>query len=279
MTGRTLLTIMATACAAGCAGAGGPSPFESLGYVVPSPAGAVYLIGDTMSIDMDTPAGSMALTGGSSVTLGLNFGRRGGGNMRVETGVEAFEATMTHPMMGTQTAGIDELSGYLEVEMSRGGIDEVVSFPLVAGPVAQISPFSALAYLLFPRMPDGEVTPGATWVDTVNVTTEAEEITTTSNTVTTYTLVGDTLLDGRTLVHVAVAAEIAADAEGEQGGVSITQHVAGSLEGFFLWDPERRLVAHAEYERDVEGTVSMANMGTVGMAITGPTRIRLEAPK
>lgn len=276
MTGRTLLTIMATACAAGCAGTGGPSPFESLGYVLPSPASAIYEIGDTMSIEMDTPAGSMVLTGGSTVTLGLNFGRRGGRNLRVETGVEAFEATMAHPMMGTQTAGIDQLSGFLEVEMNRQGINEVVSFPLVAGPVAQISPFSALAYLLFPRMPGDDVTPGATWVDTVNVTTEAEELTTTSNTVTTYTLVGDTLIDGQTLVHVAVATEITTDTEGEQGGMSITQNVAGLLEGFFLWDPERRLVAHADYERDVEGTVSMANMGSVGMAITGPTRIRLE---
>ena len=276
MTGRTPLTIIATACAAGCAGTGGLSPFDSLGYVVPSPSGAIYEIGDTMSIDMDTPAGTMAITGGTSVTLGLNFQRRGGGSMRVESGVEAFEATMTHPMMGTQTAGIEDLSEYLEVEMSRRGVDEVVSFPLLAGPVSQISPFSAMPYLLFPHMPGGEVAPGAAWVDTVNVTTETDEATTTINTVSTYTLVGDTLVDGRTLVHVAVATEIDSETEAEQGGMSITQSVAGSSDGFFLWDPERRLVAHAEYERILEGTVAMANMGTMGLTITGPTRIRLE---
>ncbi len=276
MTGRTLLTIIATTSVAGCAGTGGPPPFESLGYVVPRPASALYEIGDTMSIDMDTPAGSMAITGGTSVTLGLNFQRRGGSNILVETGVEAFEGTMTHPMIGTQTAGMADLSEYLEVEMSERGVEEVISFPLLAGPVAQISPFSAMPYLLFPHMPGGDVTPGATWVDTVNVTTEAAEATTTINTVSTYTLVGDTLVDDRTLVHVAVATQITTDTEAEEGGMSITQSVAGSSEGFFLWDPERRLVAHAEYERDLEGTVSMANMGTMGLTITGPTRIRLE---
>lgn len=276
VTGRTLLTIIAATSVAGCAGTGGPPPFESLGYVVPRTASALYEIGDTMSIDMDTPAGSMTIAGGTSVTLGLNFQRRGGGNIRVETGVEAFEGTMRHPMMGTQTAGLDNLSGYLEVEMNQRGVAEVVSFPLLAGPVAQISPFSAMPYLLFPHMPGGDVTPGATWVDTVNVTTEADEATTTINSVSTYTLVGDTLVDGRTLVHVAVATGITTDTEAEEGGMSITQSVAGSSEGFFLWDPERRLVAHAEYERNLEGTVSMASIGTMGMTITGPTRIRLE---
>lgn len=276
MTGRTLLTIIATASVAGCAGTGGPPPFESLGYVVPRSASALYEIGDTMSIDMDTPAGSMAITGGTSVTLGLNFQRRGGGNILVETGVEAFEGTMTHPMMGTQRAGMDHLSGYLEVAMSERGVEEVVSFPLLAGPVAQISPFSAIPYLLFPHMPDGDVTPGVTWVDTVSVTTEAAEATTAINTVSTYTLVGDTLVDGRTLVRVAVATEITTDTEAEEGGMSITQSVAGSSEGFFLWDPELRLLAHAEYDRNLEGTVSMGNMGTMSLTITGPTRIRLE---
>lgn len=276
MTGRILLAIIAAGGATGCAGTGGSSPFESLGYVVPRPASALYEIGDTMSIDMETPAGGMAITGGTSVRLGLNFHRRGGGNMLVETGVEAFEGTMRHPVMGTQRAGMENLSEYLQVEMNHRGVEEVVSFPQLAGPVAQISPFSAIPYLLFPHMPDGEVAPGATWADTVNVTTETDEASTTINSVSTYTLVGDTVVDGRTLVHVAVATEITSDTEAEQGGMTITQSVAGSSDGFFLWDPERRLVAHAEYERDLEGTVSMANMGTMDMAITGPTRIRLE---
>ena len=139
-----------------------------------------------------------------------------------------------------------------------------------------MSSFPALAFLLFPRMPDGDVDPGATWVDTVATSTDTDEVSTTTTAISTYTLVGDTLVGGRTLVHIAVATHIATETDIEQGGMSITQNVEGPSDGFFLWDPERGLVVQGEYERSVEGTMSMANLGTMSMAITGPTRIRLE---
>ena len=275
MTRRALLTIIATVSAAGCTGPGAPSPADTLSYGVPSPPTAVYHIADSMSIDVNSPAGGVALTGAGSATMGLAF-RTDPGGVYVTGTVEAFAGSFANPMMGTQTAGLDDLSGNLEVVVSRHGVEDLVSFPDLSGPISQVSSFPALAYLLFPRLPDGAVDPGATWMDTVNASTEAGGASTTTATVSTYTLVGDTLVDGRSLVHIAVANEVTIDTSMKEGGMSITQNVSGATDGFVFWDPELRLVAYAEFERDLEGTMSMGPMASMGMAITGPTRIRLE---
>ena len=272
---RALLTIGAAAAVGGCGGAGGPSPADTLTYGIPTPPSAVYHVYDTMSIDVASPLGSMEVTGESSTTIGWSFQSDSGG-VRVIGTVQAFEGSMTNPMMGTETASLDDLSGNFDVVINRLGVAELASFPSLPGPLAQISSFPALAHLLFPRMPGGGAGPGATWVDTVTTSTDAPGASTTSTTISTYTLVGDTVVDGRNLVHIAVANEVTLETVMEEGGMSMTQSVAGPANGFFLWDPERRLVAYAEYERDVEGTMSAGPMGSMGIAVTGPTRIRLE---
>lgn len=275
MNGRTLPTLGAAAVAAGCAGPGGPSPADAFTYAVPSPPDAVYQVADTMSIDMASPLGDMEVTGTGTVTMALAFLADPGG-MRVTGTVETFSGTFTNPMMGTQTAGLDDVGGNLEVVVGRHGVEELVSFPELAGPVAPMSSFPALGYLLFPRVPGGDVDPGTTWVDTVNSSTETEAMSSTTNAVNTYTLVGDTVVGGRGLIHIAVAVEVETETTIREGGTSMIQKMAGSSDGFVLWDPERRLVAYAEYERDVAGTMSMGGMGSMALTVTGPTKIRLQ---
>ncbi|MDE2763339.1 MAG: hypothetical protein OXQ94_16220 [Gemmatimonadota bacterium] len=261
--------------AAGCGGPGGPTPADTLTYGVPSPPSAVYHIADTMSIEVQSPFGGTEITGEGSVTIALAF-RPDPGGVRVVGTVEAFDGSMAHPMMGTQTAGPDDLSGDLEVVVGRTGVEELVSFPELSGAVAQVSSFPALAYILFSRMPPGDADPGATWVDTVASLNESMGASTSTTAIGTYTLLGDTVVDGRNLVHIAVANEVVVESTFEEGGMSVTQSSRGSTDGHVLWDPERRLVARAEYERDVAGTMSMGGMGSMDMAVKGPTRIRLE---
>ena len=273
MSRRTLRTIIATAAIAGCVGPGGPSPADTFTYTLPSPPSAVYQIADTMVVDVATPLGDIAVTAEATVTMGLAFATDPGG-VRVTGTVEAFAASMTNPMTGTETADADDLSGNLEAVISRHGVKEQMSFPELLGPVGQMSSFSVLAYLLFPRLPDGDVDPGATWMDTVNASYDGEEVSMTTTTISTYTLVGDTLVEGRGLVHIAVVNDITTDLVIKEGG--ITQKVAGLANGFALWDPERRLVAYVEYERDVGGTTSLPGMPPMNVSVSGPTRIRLE---
>lgn len=278
MTGRAAPSIIATAVAAGCGGPGpsaGPPPVGILTYGIPAPPSAVYHIGDTLSAEMDSPMGGLQVTGSASVTIGLAFGADPAGVRAVGT-VEAFAASVTNPMMGTETAGLDELNGNLEVVVGRHGVEELVSFPELSGPAAMMSSFPGLGHLLFPRLPGGDVDPGSGWVDTVISSTGTEGGSATVTAISTYTLVGDTVVDGSNLVHIAATTELTTEDTFEEGGMSMTRKMAGSAEGLILWHPERGLVAYTEFERDMKGTVSMGAMGEMGVTVTGPTRIRLQ---
>ncbi len=274
MNKRTLLTIAAIPAAAGCVWPGGPSP-GLLVYDVPSPATAVYHITDTMAINVSSPVGDMEITGGTALTLGMAFENAPGG-VRVTGTPSSFEASINNPMQGAMSVGLDDVSGSLEFVLGRLGDVEVVSLPEFSGPAAQVSPFSSIANEFFPRFADAVVEPGGTWVDTVTWTTDTGEIETTSTTVYTYTLVGDTVVDGRTLLHIGVAREVENEAAMEQGGMAVSQNLTGTSTGLLLWDRERGLPAYAESERDLAGTTSIPSLGSFDITLRGPVRARLQ---
>ena len=276
MNTTTLLTIIATFADPGFAGPGVPPPADTLTYGLPSPPAAVYHMTDSLAVGVAMPgAGNMAVTLNSYTGLGLAF-RTDPGGVRVTGTVDRFEGSVTGGMMGTETATIDDVSGSFEVVIGRSGVGELLSFPQVTGAMSQTALFPLLSFLLFPRLPDGEADPGATWVDTATASGDAGDMTTTATLVSTYTLVGDTLVDGRALVHIAVAREVTIDNEIEEVGMSATQAIAGSANGFVLWDPERGLVAYAEFDQDLEGAMTLSGVGTIDTTIAGTTRIRLE---
>ena len=82
-------------------------------------------------------------------------------------------------------------------------------------------------------------------------------------------------MDGRTLLNFAMSDDVAAEVEVEQGGMTITQSMAGSQIGFILWDTERGLPVYEEAERELEGSTSVAGMGSMPMSVTGTTRVWL----
>ena len=273
-TAVTALAAIAAAATA-CAGPGSPAPAGMLAYGVPSPPTAVYDISDTVAISVTSPVGNVEIAGGSALTLAMAFESAPGG-VRLTGAVTSFEASLDNPMQGTMSAGLDQVSGTLELVLGRLGDVEVASVPEVSGPAAQLSPFPAIANEFFPRFADEVVEPGGAWVDTVTWTTDAGDIATTSTTAYTYTLVGDTVVEGRTLLYIGVAGEVASQATIETGPVSMDQKMNGTSTGFLLWDRERGLLAHAESERNLEGTTSVPGMGSFNMTLAGPSRVRLQ---
>jgi len=275
---RDPLTIIAaafaTAAVAACSGYGGPAPARPLAYDVPTPPMATFQMTDTMVVTISTPMGDMAVNTGTDLTMAMTFERAAEG-VRVMGSVEHFEASSENPMMGTQSIDGDDVSGTLEYVVGRRGDVEVTSLPELPAASAQMSPFASLARELLPPLPDAVVEPGGMWVDTVTWTADIESMETTSTGILTYTLVGDTLVDGRTLLNLAVSGEVSADAEGSVAGMAMTQTMAGSTTGFILWDAERGLPAYQESERDMEGSMSAAGMPPFAMIVTGTTRVTL----
>ena len=242
---RALAALIATAAIAGCAKSG-----ATFGYGLPSPPDAVYQVSEAVEVEMDAPGGLWRVQGGYSMTLDMSFEADPGG-IRVGGIAESFQGSLSDPIGDFGTP-----RGTVEFMANRGGVVQLESFPRLSGMAARELSLAGLAYDIFPRMPDDSVGPGGTWRDEVTWHTDQTEAEFHNVADYTYTLMGDTVVAGRELVHIAVAGDLNIwTAWGGAGNLSM-RRVKGPLTGLILWDPERGLVAYHEYRTDLAGTVT-----------------------
>ena len=259
----TLSALIAIAAASGCA-----KPGATLGYGLPSPPDAVYRIDETVEVYIAAPGGSWEVSGGYSLNLDMRFEMEPGG-MRARGIVESFEGSLSDPI-----GDLGYLVGTIEFVANPGGVVEVESYPRLSGLPARELSLAGLPYDLFPRLPEDTASAGVTWADTVSWHTDQEEAELSYIANYTYTLVGDTVVDGRDLLHIAVAGEIELFTAWDEPGNLLVRRVKGPLTGFILWDPERGLAAHHEYEKDLVGTVTRED-SSFKASLAGRVRIRL----
>jgi hypothetical protein len=260
-----------------CAGPGGMGPGGGLTYTVPDNPSLVYLTGDTSTIDIDAgPMGSMRIRGTGAATLGVTFARSPEG-IQVTATFQELSARLTNPMGGAQTATQDDVEGNLVFTMDRQGHSSVVSVPETRGAAGQLANPEALAYELFPLLPGGTVNPGETWTDTLHYQVDSDEATTESTSVRTYTLQGDTVVDGRTLLHITMSGRADVMGTGSNQGMEVTQIFAGDVEGTIFWDPARAVYVYGVFEQDMDGTVEVPGAGMPPMPLTvrGISHVRL----
>ena len=283
---RVILATAAAALLSACA-SGGSAPGEApadnpFRYDVPSPPTATYQIADTTTSIMSMPNGEMDMAMASSSTIELTFAADSGG-VRATGTVSDYSATMSSSMMGNMEMGGDGVSGDLEFVIGPLGHVEMISMPEVAGgALPGATPFQFNAVELFPRFPGHPLEAGDTWADTTAASADLGALgapgalagSSESTTVYTYTLVGDTVVAGRTLQKITVSGIGTTQTSGEEAGEPVSQDMTNTLEGFVLWDADRGLVAVAELVRTVDGSMSMQGMA---MATTsaGPVRLRL----
>ncbi len=270
---KALPTLAAVAALAGCTGPASPYPPGWLSYGFPSPPHAVYEITDTVAGIAKSPVGDLEVAGEYGMSLDLSFERAPEG-MRVRGIAGGFEGTLTDPVQATGATDLEYLAGTLEFLLNRRGVVEVESFPELSGVDAEVFSLAGLAYDLFPRLPDTIVEPGGTWLDTLRWHTDGRVTEVISRTVYGYTLVGDTVVDGRGLLHIAATGKVEFRIYTGRAGNLTRQSMKGSSTGVILWDPESRLVTSHEYQRDLEGTVSRPNRAPFALRLTEVVRIR-----
>ncbi|MCY4573904.1 MAG: hypothetical protein OXF01_14005 [Gemmatimonadetes bacterium] len=275
--------------AAVCAGlvaacAGGPSPATvaapttgtgpttSFAYGVPSPPTALFHIEDSLVVEVSTAAADFEVTTKTLLTMNMVFARDPAG-VGVVGSVVGFNVVSTNALAGTRVAGADQISGPLAMVVSRQGHVEVGAMPALDSAVADLTPFPGIAFDMFPRLPGYPVGLGGMWVDTVgwSVTDETSESAT--QTVFTYTIVGDTLVDGRTLLNIAVEGEVSMQMIEGVGDALSDQRLTGTATGYVLWDPEQNLPKHSAMHRQLEGTNQVPGAGTIRMRIGGVVRV------
>lgn len=276
---------VAAITAAACAGPGSPFPTGPLAYDVPSPPSATYQVVDSIVTGTTMTGMTMDFGVQSTMTLALEFAADPGG-VRVTGTVEDLDVAVSNEMVGTERVDESILSGEYVVLLSRTGEQEVVSAPEFSEMpdlggfgtgLMSLSEAGGLGQELFPPLPDEVVGPGDTWVDTVSQDVDAEGTESTTTTTITYTLAGDTVIDGRAMLHITVASETAAEVTIEMMGMSMTTTTEFSTTGFVLWDIDRGLVAYAESQRSGSGSVQLPPpMPSGQVTISGSSRVRLE---
>lgn len=282
------------ACASGGISGGGPAPAEPapaepaadnpLTYDLPSPPTATYEVSDTTVTVMNADGQDIDMTMASAATVALTW-EQGADGLVVSGDVLEFSSSMSSGVMPTMSVGRDDLEGEFRIVLGPLGEVEVTSLPAAANVLAPVTTFQSLANELFPRFPDGPVEVGDSWADTIDASLEEDDLAAAGvagigdigaggSTITTWTLAGDTTVAGRTLTLIAMITDGNMAVSGEVEGQDMTQDMTNVVEGSFLWDPERRVLAAVELTRTTDGTVTM--QGTeMSMTAVGTVRIRL----
>ncbi len=250
---------------AACAGPGGVSPTPGLMYGVPQPATLVYLVGDTANIDIDAGAmGSFNMRQTGEGTLAMTFAETGGG-LEVTASYQDFSARMTNPMGGAQTVSEEDIEGNLVFSIDGQGNATIVTLPEMSAEAESMAAPHALAHEFLPRLPGGVVNPGDTWTDTITYEASLQQGESATTSVMTYTMVGDTAVDGMSLLHVTYTGETEATGSGVSEGMEMFQTFSGDVSGMFLWDSARNCVVMDESRADMSGTVEVPAAGVPPM--------------
>lgn len=243
---------------------------QQLAYRLPSPTTAVYrMVDTTVGIITIPDEDSSEITGNSSITYTLSFEEDGDG-VGASVDLTDFKGQL-HPPMGAAMSVSQAQAGLRSyvVRLDGRGLEEFASGQRRRSP-NEFPLFADAWEAIFPRLPGGEVETGDSWVDTVTtwIAGEGERVV-----AYTYTLVSDTIVDGRDQLRVAVSGD--ARLTVTEGGTSTS--IDGSETGFFLWDIERGLVALWEVSRRYEGNVpNTSGRFSASVSFNATTRVRLE---
>ena len=242
-------------------------PPQQLAYRLPSPPTATYHVSDSTRLSMATPMGPVDASGNSSFTFAATFAAEGDG-IRVSGELTEFTAQGNEPMRGTTSISRTQAGvGNFDLLLGPQGVTEVVSRVIGAG--GELLMWGDPTEAMFPRLPAGEVQPGDTWMDAVTSEIAGSDGERTAS--YTYTLTGDTIVDGRPQLRVEFSADVQLPLSAI--GIPTDEELTGTDTGFFLWDADRGLVVRAEVSRSYEGSIEVPGAPPITMNTTAVTRV------
>lgn len=263
---------------AACAGPGAVSPSGGLMYQVPESPSVVYVVEGGQNINIDAgPMGSMSMTSSSEAMLAMSFAA-GANGIQVTTTFQELSVSMTQPMGGSLSASESDIVGDLVFTIDPKGEGTVVTLPETKGSAEQLVSPVSFVHEFFPRLPGGAVSPGETWTDSIQWEASTGDGDVSSSSVVTYTMVGDTVVDGLALLHITYEGEADVVGSGFTEGMEVLQAVSGDVAGMFLWDPARGLMVSGESSQDMDGTVEVpaAGMPPMPVSVSGSGTVRLQ---
>ena len=271
---RPRLSTLAAAAALAACGGGPPKP-AGLAYSLPAVTAVTYMTGDSASMDIDAGGQYFQMDLNRSSTLGTTFTRSADG-IQVSVDVKDFSATQSNPMGAPVHADGSGIKGPLVFSLDRRGTPTVVSKPVVGGVASSYFEPVEVATALFPRLPGRAAHPGDTWTDTINYEATPGSSTAKSTSVVTYTVVGDTVAGGHSVIKVAIKATGERSSSGNFAGMDFSQKLTSTSEGWFLWDLQRGLMVEKYVTDDASGSMDVsAAPYPLALRVRTENRIRL----
>ena len=254
MFARRFLILALSLMFAGCSAAQ-PSP-PRLAYGLPTLSEVTYHLGDTTTVSISMMGQRLELAQTGVADYAVTFEAVPGGIVSSLSVVE-LAATINQPMGAPIQLDRSDVSGRLVFTLDRQG-NATISERLVVSDVAsQMISSLALAHTFFPGLPGRAVAPGESWVDTVSYEGSEGAGTRSELSVTRYTVVGDTVVGGHSLLVISLEGTAESTTEMEFGGMAVKQSSNVEVSGHILWDSQRGLMFESVKTATGSGTVSV----------------------
>jgi len=242
---------------AACAGSRAGPPM--LAYSVPVPPVVGYLVGDTTRVDVKAAGQGFELGMTASARWQMEFVPADANHVHVTATLVELAARVANPVTTAQTADESVVSGPVVFTMDPRGQATIVSLPTLSPPAAfQVVSGAKIAHTFFPGLPGRGVSVGDGWVDTVAYVTQEGGAGTTVRMVMSYTAAGDTVVGRAHYLLVRAKGTSEQSASGVISRTDFSQIVAGTTEGYFLWDSAAGILHSLEYRSDLSGTMQVA---------------------
>jgi hypothetical protein len=263
------LSFAAAACAGGAV---------ELGYRVPATPSVTYAYADTTLVAVSFMGQALEIAMRGSADYGIDFARAAPG-VEVTMTVERLDVSVTVPMAGEETVDESGVDGPLVFTLDPTGDAAIVASPDISVTAARMISALSTAHSFFPGLPARAVGPGDRWVDTVSYEGDAELGATAEESIVTYTVVGDTVVGGRSLLRIGLTGTSRSSNETTMGGFQVAQSSELTLDGHVLWDEEAGIMFELVRNGTGTGTVRipMAQQ-PLPIELTTTQRARLSPP-
>jgi len=274
MKNRILSTLVLVAAMGACS-SGPPGP-PSLAYGDQGVNTLMYQHGDTTNVSLSVMGQSMDVTQAGVALYGVALSSADGG-VGVTISVQELDATISQPMGAPIRIDQGDVDGDLVFTMDRTGTTlNVTERPSVTDEASQMVSGLALSHTFFPGLPGRAASVGESWVDTVAFEGEDGPGVRSETSILTYTVVGDTLVDGRALLNISMEGTALSEQDLEMGGMAIHQESEVAIEGYVLWDFQAGVMFELYRRSTGSGTVALPIMPTpIPMEVVSTQRTRL----
>ncbi|MBT8487531.1 MAG: hypothetical protein HKN72_11485 [Gemmatimonadetes bacterium] len=251
MSQRSIFVAALSALLSACAG-GSPA----LEYGVPTPDAVRYTYGDTTTVTVSIMGQNLEMAQRGVVDYAVAFSAAPAG-VNVSMTVSELEGVLSQPMGAPVRINTDDVQGALVFALDREGNAVIAEQLTVSMEASQMVSGLALSHTFFPGLPGRSVAVGDMWVDTVSYQGSEGAGDRSETAVYRYTVVGDTVVSGRSLLKIDVAGNNELSATLDVQGMSVSQRSEVEVEGWVLWDAQAGLMVERRSVSSGSGTASV----------------------